>query len=89
MLDIKKYIDDLYESENEGAMHEACMTKITIRCTAESAGMFNAISSRFNLTRFELLEVFLNDLSTQLFNSLNDDDKNEIAKNADIETTAI
>lgn len=89
MINTKLYVDELYEREFDIQINEASISKITIRCTVDSAAMFNAIANRFGITRFELLEPFLNDLSRQLFISLHEEDILEIAKAADIEATKI
>lgn len=89
MINTKLYVDELYQREIDIQVHESFFTKITVRCSVDSAALFNAVSNRFGITRFELLEPFLNDLATQLFISLNEDDMSEIAKAADIEATKI
>ena len=82
-----KIVNELYETENEGSMREDYSTSVTLRMSAASAAMLNAIASRFETSRYSLVEDQLNQFAKDAFNALNEEDKDQIALAADKEMT--
>lgn len=89
MIVSKKFIDGLYSRELDEVLRDAHSMKISLRCSVDAAAMFSVIADRFGLTRFDLLEPFLNELAWDLFYSLDDKDRETISKEADKIATEI
>lgn len=82
-----KIVNELYENENEGSMREDYSTSVTLRMSAASAAMLNAIAARFETSRYSLVEGELDQFAKDAFNALNPKDKEQIALAADKEMT--
>ena len=78
-------VKDYYEEDIFRDAGEINLTKVTVRMSLEAACMFNAVSSRFRKTRFDLLQSHFDVLATQMFDALDDKDKEEISKIVDLE----
>lgn len=82
-----KVTKELYMAENQGCMNEYYSASVTLRMSAGSAAMLNAIAARFDTSRYKLLEDELNAFAKDAFLALNDEDKKELALAADKEMT--
>lgn len=82
-------IQNFYEAEKYGDIDEAMDTKITVRLRASSASFFSALASRFNTTRFNIIQDVLDNAAKEMFSTLSPEDRAAIAVVADKETTEI
>jgi hypothetical protein len=82
-------INNFYEAEKHGDIDEAMDTKITVRLRASSASFFSALASRFNTTRFNIIQDVLDNAAKEMFCTLSPEDRAAIAAIADKETTEI
>lgn len=80
-------IKSFYINEMDSVEDEVMNAKITVKCSLDSAAMFNAIASRFNVSRFTLLEDVLNNAAKEMFKELSEGDRNSLSKAADKDAT--
>ena len=89
MPNVTKTIENLYEMEEFVNHEDQQTTKITVKVPVETATMFNAIAARFGASRFSLIEPILKEAAEDMFHALNEEDRKNLSKAADNETTEI
>jgi hypothetical protein len=78
-----KIIDELYESEVDQAVRELENVKFTASVEINDLAVIDAIASRFNITRTQLVRDVLHESSLRLFMGLKNEDKLVVGQNAD------
>lgn len=87
-LSNQELIKHFYEVETMVDREESLYSKVTLQGRIEDIAMLNAISERFDTTRFELSKTILRNAVLEMFSHLSDADKSALSEKADQEITA-
>lgn len=86
-MNTSKIIKDFYLIDKSCPEDKVMNSKMTVKCSTDSAAMFNAIANRFDVSRFTLLETVLNNAAVEMFLELSEDDRKLLSKAADKDAT--
>jgi hypothetical protein len=87
-LSNQELIQHFYEVETMVDREESLYSKVTLQGRIEDIAMLNAISERFDTTRFELSKTIIRNAVAEMFHHLSDSDKADLSLKADNEITA-